>query len=113
MAVLRVGGGRVVGEPAMSTTIAGPGHISLVQHETVGGHTIAKHLGKSDAFLFARLQNEPSIPSASTFLDLPTAEKAVNDAIQANLTGLTAWLGSTRVSSFLDHDANVIVGRGA
>jgi hypothetical protein len=35
----------------------------------MGGHTLARHVGKTDAELIERLRREPQISSASTYTD--------------------------------------------
>jgi hypothetical protein len=56
------------------------------------GHTIQKHVGKSDEFLIDRVQDNIKqkatggvleVKPATTFTDLATAEKAVRDALQS------------------------------
>lgn len=62
---------------------------SLLLHERAGGHAIARHVGKSDAFLKAR-----GLPKASTFNDLAAAEKATGDNIAKNQAAIQQWLSS-------------------
>jgi len=45
------------------------------------GHTLARHVGLSDADLHARLEREPRIAAASTFTDLSTAQCVVDRAL--------------------------------
>ena len=60
--------------PPMRSTHLVPGG-GLMAHEGLdGGHTLAKHVGKSDEFLRHRLATEPRIKAASTFYDRQTAE---------------------------------------
>ncbi|MBU6373137.1 MAG: hypothetical protein KJS97_10435 [Alphaproteobacteria bacterium] len=49
----------------------------------LGGHTILRHVGKSDAFLQRRLLLE-RIPAASTFSSVQAAEKIVNATLSSN-----------------------------
>lgn len=94
-----------------ATTIASPLPVSLVHHETIGGHTIANHVGKTDSWLQQRLVAEPSIPYASTFPDTQTAERAVNEALQANLSAFSAWLhSSAKALAPFDHDLGATIG---
>ena len=56
--------------------------------ENLDGHTIEKHVGKSDEFLINRVKNnvvqgKGDIPS-TTFHDLATAEKAIRDAFKTS-----------------------------
>jgi hypothetical protein len=58
--------------------------------EARGGHTIARHVGLSDADLRARLTRE-SISAASTYPDLPTAERVVGQALATHATRVNGW----------------------
>jgi hypothetical protein len=50
--------------PQTTKTVPGGG---LAAHEVAGGHTIAKHVGQTEAQLAAKLAAEPNISAASTF----------------------------------------------
>lgn len=69
------------------------GRIRLIEHESrtglrPGGHTIAKHVGKSKEELLQRLKETEARKfrptAASTFANLDIAEKAVSQALKAN-----------------------------
>ena len=75
-----VGVAAVVGAIRVARVRAG--RVELARHEALpgsrlGGHTIEKHIGKSEAELRARLIAKPSIPAATTFTSLQVAERAV------------------------------------
>jgi hypothetical protein len=57
-----------------------------------GGHTLAKHVGKSEQFLRNRLALEPRITAASTFYDRQSAESALSAFMEANAPKITRWL---------------------
>jgi hypothetical protein len=59
--------------------------------ESLGGHTLARHVGKTDAELARRLRREPQISSASTYTDRLTAERAVGAALAFSDAKVTAW----------------------
>jgi len=59
--------------------------------ESMGGHTLARHVGKTDAELRDRLRRERQISSASTYTDRATAERAVAAALASAGAKLTAW----------------------
>lgn len=65
--------------------------VDLRRDEARGGHTIARHVGRSDAQLRARLARE-SISAASTYPDLETAERVVTQALAANAGRVQRWL---------------------
>src|SRR5262249_53859495 len=60
--------------------------------ESMGGHTLARHVGKTDADLSDRLRRERQISSASTYSDRETAERAVGDALATADERLAVWL---------------------
>lgn len=64
----------------------------LVAHEAAGGHTLLKHVDKSEEYLRHRLATEPHIRGASTFYDRQTAESAISELIAANRTTVNRWL---------------------
>lgn len=64
----------------------------LAADEAMGGHTLARHVGKSDRDLGDRLRREPQISSASTYTDRQTAERVVAAAIGRGGRRLEAWL---------------------
>lgn len=59
--------------------------------EALGGHTLARHVGKSDAELRDRLRREKQISAASTYTDRVTAEQAVGAALASGGDELEAW----------------------
>jgi hypothetical protein len=63
----------------------------LAIDESMGGHTLARHVGKSDAELGERLRHEPQISSASTYTDRATAERVVGVALATSSRKLDAW----------------------
>ena len=81
-------------------------------HEGIG-HTIARHVGKTDAQLINRLANSRRISGASTFTNQTTAEATISSTIKANRATLNTWLrsGSTR-NLRLDYTGENIIGRG-
>ena len=63
----------------------------LAIDESMGGHTLARHVGKSDAELAERLRREPQISAASTYTDRAIAERAVGAALAGGGGRLRAW----------------------
>jgi hypothetical protein len=74
-------------EPAAATRL----DVDLERDERRGGHTIARHVGRSDAQLRARLSRE-SIAAASTYPDLETAERVVAQTLAANERRVLRWI---------------------
>lgn len=60
--------------------------------ETRGGHTIARHVARSDAELLERLRREKRISAASTYTDLATAERVVGATLRREEARLLRWL---------------------
>lgn len=60
--------------------------------EAMGGHTLARHVGKSDAELAERLGRERQISAASTYTDRATAERSVGAALAGGGGKLASWI---------------------
>ena len=95
------------------------GRISLIEHEAltlrgVGGHTIAKHVGRTESQLRARLLAEPRIPAASTFTSLSVAEGAISRTLRANSALIKSWAQSAGQHQRLEllYDVGASVGFG-
>jgi hypothetical protein len=56
---------------------ATPPAVDLAASELMGGHTLARHVGRTDGQLRERLRREPNIAAASTYSDRATAERVV------------------------------------
>ena len=59
--------------------------------EAMGGHTLARHVGRTDAQLAERLRIETQITAASTYTDRATAERSVGAALADGGTKLSNW----------------------
>jgi len=59
--------------------------------ESRGGHTLARHVGRTDAQLAERLRREPQISAASTYTDRATAQRSVGAALDSSARQLTTW----------------------
>ncbi len=82
--------------------------------EARGGHTLKRHVGRSDDQLRDRLQQEKNISAASTYTDRQTAERVVGLAIQNSQGKLQRWLarGDRRPNLVLDYtEPNDAIGR--
>ncbi len=86
--------------------------VRLEVHEKLGGHTLARHVGKSAQELAARLQREPTLTAASTFTDRAVAEQAITATVQANQAQINAWLhsGGGKAGSAFTHRMPHAVG---
>lgn len=77
------------------------GRIVLAEHEAstlrgIGGHTIARHVGKTDAELIGRLATS-RIPAASTFVSLQEAEQIISSVVRVNRTQIVTWARTAAV----------------
>lgn len=86
----------------------------LSADEKQGGHTLSRHVGRSDADLQERLERERNISAASTYTDRATAEAVVGEVLEHN-PGLQRWedRGGRRPNLTLDYrgDASRPIGR--
>lgn len=67
----------------------------LERDEALGGHTIERHVGKTDEELRARLRRESQISAASTYIDLETARRVVGAAVVQSRSRIDAWARRT------------------
>lgn len=97
------------------------GRINLALHEAqassrLGGHTILKHVGKTEAELRARLAAERGITASSSFSTLAHAERAISSGLRAHAGSIQAWAksgaaaGTTRNLRIV-HDVGSIIGQ--
>jgi len=88
------------------------GH-DLSADEAAGGHTLRKHVGRTDEQLRERLQSEPSISAASTYTDRATAELAVANALEHGRGRIQNWLDREggHPNLVVDYDSDSPIGR--
>ncbi|MBB5457594.1 hypothetical protein HDG33_001229 [Paraburkholderia sp. Cpub6] len=72
------------------------GRINLQMHEakagsSIGGHTLLKHVGRTEAQLRERLRLEPGKKVVSSFVNLEEAEWAISETIHANALLINTW----------------------
>ncbi|MEX3895472.1 RNase A-like domain-containing protein [Paraburkholderia sp. BR10954] len=72
------------------------GRIRLNMHEAkagsrIGGHTLLKHVGRTEAQLRERLRLEPERKVVSSFVNLEDAEWAISETIRANASQIHTW----------------------
>jgi hypothetical protein len=78
-----------------------------------GGHTVERHVGKTDADLRARLARDQRLDTASAWDSAEIAARVIDATLKRHEAELTQWLarappGSRRV---LDHRGETRVGR--
>jgi hypothetical protein len=64
----------------------------LARDESMGGHTLARHVGRTDAELRSRLAKESGISAASTWTDRATAERVVGEALDRQQKKVAEWV---------------------
>jgi hypothetical protein len=89
------------------------GRVALAAEEAAGGHTIARHVARTEAQLRARLAAEQGIPAATTFKTLQEAERVVYEAMRANRAAIQQWAqaGGSGTKSFT-FSAGRTIGQG-
>jgi hypothetical protein len=100
-------------EAAAATPTGSAESLDLGDHEAAGGHTLARHVGRSDEDLARRLRREPNLAAASTFLDRASAERAVAAALAAERGLVEAWAarGGRSTLALRWRGADAVVGR--
>jgi hypothetical protein len=95
-----------------TSTFARTNRYDLARDEQRGGHTLERHVGRTDAELLERLHNEPNISAASSWTDRETAEVTIAEALHAGRSRIDRWMrrGSPRANLALHYDANRVVG---
>jgi hypothetical protein len=63
----------------------------LGHDEQLGGHTLARHVGRTDLQLRIRLERERQIAAASTYVDRATAERVVGEALARSSARVAEW----------------------
>ena len=81
----------VLGLAAALLGAAAPPRRDLGIDESRGGHTLARHVGRTDSQLLDRLAREPRISAASTYTDRATAELVVGLALERERGRVDAW----------------------
>ncbi|GLO63606.1 hypothetical protein MACH09_41140 [Vibrio sp. MACH09] len=91
---------------------------TLIFHENLDGHTIRRHVGRTDDELLARLQSEPDILGSSTYSDLNTAQKVVGNVLSRNSDSIQDWLQNSSKSRLtlnesFDYEIGRVISKGA
>ncbi len=85
----------------------------LGRDEQRGGHTLARHVARTDDELRERLRREQNISAASTWTDRGTAERIVGQALAAEHGRVEIWMrrGFPRANLALHYNAGRVIGR--
>ena len=88
---------RVLGAAALMLGVALPARTDtaprreLAADEQRGGHTLARHVGRTDDQLRQRLRDQPGISAASTYPDRETAELVVGRILDQQGDRVRSW----------------------
>ena len=99
---------------ARATRVA-MGRVSLEMHEAkaggrVSGHTLRKHVGRTEAQLRERLRLEPTRRVVSSFTDIEQAEWAISETMRANTLRIKEWASSPTDDLVLNKDVGRKIG---
>jgi hypothetical protein len=85
----------------------------LARDEQRGGHTLEKHVSRSDEQLQERLFRERNISAASTWTDRETAEEIVAQGLRGERGRVESWMsrGYPRANLALHYNAGRSIGR--
>ena len=83
--------GRATSAPPPAADPAGQPSRDLSVDESRGGHTLARHVGQTDAALRARLARERGISAASTYTDRAIAEATVGRVLAEQSKRIKTW----------------------
>lgn len=85
----------------------------LQRDEDRGGHTLSRHVARTDEQLEQRLRRERNISAASTWTDLEIAEETVAAGLRADRGRIEDWMrrGERRPNLALHYDAGRPIGR--
>ena len=85
----------------------------LGRDEERGGHTLSRHVARSDAELEERLERERNISAASIWTDRETAEETLAEALHAERGRVESWAkrGYPRANLALHYSAERPIGR--
>ena len=105
--------GPVAGGPSTRATSASLR--DLERDEERGGHTLARHVGRTDDELRERLERERGISAASTYTDRAVAARVVTSTIEGQADRIGQWIarGERRPNLALDYRGprDEIIGR--
>lgn len=90
-----------------------PNRYDLSRDEQRGGHTLERHVARTDQQLRERLERERNISAASTWTDRETAETVVAEAQVAERGRVDNWMrrGYPRANLALHYNAGRVIGR--
>jgi len=108
----RPAGPSAIRESSPDPRSTGPSR-DLSPDESAGGHTLRKHVGRSDEELRQRLRRERNLSAASTWTDRATAEVAIGIALELNRDRIERWANRSggHPNFVIDYDSHRPLGR--
>ncbi|GLR10552.1 hypothetical protein COO59_19390 [Mixta theicola] len=93
------------------------GTLKLAEHEgirKIGGHTLKKHIAKTDEELLARLAQSPGLDAATSFSSVQQAERYISAGLRANRLKIIHWANTALGEKALEFtwNAGTKVGYG-
>jgi hypothetical protein len=85
----------------------------LRSHEHSGGHTLLRHVAKSDEELLARLEARRRLPYSSSFASEERAERLISDFLTDRRAAIAKWMDSTGERLKLEGSLPTVTGRTA
>lgn len=88
---------RILAAAALALAVALPARTDTVPRrdlsadEQRGGHTLSRHVGRTDDQLRQRLRDQPNISAASTYPDRETAELVVGRVLEQQADRVRSW----------------------
>ncbi len=89
---------RILAAAALALAVALPARTDTVPRRDLtadqqrGGHTLSRHVGRTDDQLRQRLRDQPNISAASTYPDRDTAELVVGRVLQQQADRVRSWI---------------------
>ena len=98
--------------PGQTTVAFAPGIPGggLDFHEAAGGHTLEKHIGKTEAELAQRLASDKRISAASSFTYRSVAESAIAEAMEEKKSAIDSWVKKGTNRYTIKYDTHKIIG---
>jgi hypothetical protein len=98
--------------PGQTTVAFAPGIPGggLDFHEAAGGHTLEKHVGKTEAQLRQRLDSEKRISGASSFTYRSVAESAIAEAMNEKKSAIDSWVKKGGNRYTIQYDTHKVIG---
>lgn len=82
----------------------------LRSHEVPPGHTIERHVGKTEQQLMDRLREHQKLRRASAFVDEASAERLIAQVLERRSADIEAWVASSSGRLTLTEDLGVRTG---